>query len=432
MRRLLAAISFAVFATVIPAQVTHADTLTNWVHYGGAPNWTDNFQNGASLYGQNDRLNNIDLLQFDSGAVALPAGTYVASCRLVKFQDANGIAPIDFGVAGAGIGATVRLEVAQQPVDQWVWTPELVFEVPVAGPVTFHLLNTDRSTIKQNYDFDAIVVGRIEVGKVVYYESMGRRWGHAWGAPYYSSEVADPDSPFGYTEKLNYVWWVEWGYPWRDVVLQPGVYTANVRLKKLSALGADWLDLKVDVGGTITTARLQAGDQIVGQYVYTPNLSFSVQQANTLVKFQLANTTGTQKRDYHIDAFLIRSGQFENYGTGCPSSLGALAIAGGPPTAGGQLALRTANVPSVAALMVSPTQVDVDLSFLGMTGCRLLQNFDLSLPMAVTANVAEVSLPVPPIGLFGRALFLQTLVVDPGQNALSLVTSNGGKAVVGR
>lgn len=186
------------------AQVVNAESFTNWTHVGGAPNWTDDVPDTTAVHGQVDRLHDIADLSYTGSPLQLAAGTYVMSCRVKKFMDSNGAADLTVSVIGAVQGMPeLVLPVAEQPVDAWVWTKALVFDVPAAGPVLPRLENRDTRVTKRNYDFDAVVIGAVDVGKVVMYENLGRRWGHAWGAPYFATEQPDPDAALGYVELLS-------------------------------------------------------------------------------------------------------------------------------------------------------------------------------------------------------------------------------------
>ena len=62
----------------------------------------------------------------------------------------------------------------------------------------------------------------------------------------------------------------------KTVALPPGFYTANVRLKKIGTLGPGPIHLDVKLNGTPTRATLPVADQTPDEYVYTPDLVFSV------------------------------------------------------------------------------------------------------------------------------------------------------------
>lgn len=228
------------------------------------------------------------------------------------------------------------------------------------------------------------------------------------------------------------MWWLEWGWPWHQVVLQPGAYTANARIKKINTTaGAEWIEVKVDIGGNQDSVRLETGDQPLGVYAYSPNLSFEVTQPNTPVRFQIANTESTLKQGYHFDAFLIRRGQFRPYGQSCPSSLGALRLTGSPPLLGEVMRTRVDNVPTVAVFALGGQALNIDLTPLGMPTCRWLATTDVLAPVAAIGGVAALSVPVPAVNfLRGRSVYLQAFCPDQGINRLGVVSSNGGEARV--
>ena len=70
-----------------------------------APNWTDDVPHTGAEFGKVDQLHSIDNLQYSSAPITLGIGTYVATCRLMKYQDGVGAADIDF--------AAVRVDSAE-------------------------------------------------------------------------------------------------------------------------------------------------------------------------------------------------------------------------------------------------------------------------------------------------------------------------------
>jgi hypothetical protein len=76
-------------------------------------------------------------------------------------------------------------------------------------------------------------------------------------------------------------------------------------------------------------------------------------------------------------------------------------------------------------------RLPIDLSALGMTGCRLRVSPDLIVP--VTGTPARADLPIPPDPALTGALFhQQALVLDPGANPAGAVLSDAVTAVIGR
>lgn len=73
-----------------------------------------------------------------------------------------------------------------------------------------------------------------------------------------------------------------------------------------------------------------------------------------------------------------------------------------------------------------------DLDWIGMPNCDLLVSLDHLVPLSTTGSIASWTLNIPSdIGLVGFEFFLQGLILDPGANALGLITSNGIRGKVG-
>jgi hypothetical protein len=133
--------------------------------------------------------------------------------------------------------------------------------------------------------------------------------------------------------------------------------------------------------------------------------------------------------DYRIYESVIAA-----YGTACPGSntlLPAVAWQGRPLPGARDFSLTLADgrANSVAALMIGGTAIDTPLDSFAMPGCRLLTQPLLSLTLNTSSTgQAILPFPIPPqASLAGAQLFAQWLVVDPGVNGASLVTSNGAR-----
>jgi hypothetical protein len=432
MRLALSLGALALLAPALSAQLTQTESLTNFTHVGTAPNWTDDLPNSDSRHGIVDRLNSIDNLQYVGQTMMLQPGTYVFSARLMKIQDQVGVADIQMIVIASGPSANGVLPASAQPTDTWVQSPYLSVSITQAQPVTVVLQNTDTTVLKQNYLFDEVTVGRVELGPLVHYSSM-TDWPHAWGNDprYFAGPVADPDSADGRAEHLLGVWWLE--FMPLSVSLPPGLYTANVRLKKIgSASGASDVDLEVRLpagSSRVTLTGIEAS-QALGTYVHTPDVIFTVNQGDT-PDFWFGNTQSTYKSGYHFDALIVRRGSFIPYGTGCRSSLGEVALSGTTPVIGEPYTQRVRNVPAAGgALAFGAASAQVDLTGVGMPGCTMWASFDAIAPLvAGPGGIAEFSLLVPVnVALAGSELFSQALVFDPGINALGIAASNGARA----
>ena len=126
------------------------------------------------------------------------------------------------------------------------------------------------------------------------------------------------------------------------------------------------------------------------------------------------------------------SAQILPYGDACPGTVGTLAInAGRGPVFGERLMLTASGMPNGApvALFVGFSKRDpgLDLGVIGMPGCSLYNSADVVLPMRYSGGPPATSLPLP-FPCF--SLFVQAVALDPGANALGVVTSGGATVVV--
>jgi hypothetical protein len=121
------------------------------------------------------------------------------------------------------------------------------------------------------------------------------------------------------------------------------------------------------------------------------------------------------------------------YGPACAGTAGPAAIGwqGLPVPGNAAFALTVENTrPTTAAVLllgVLPANIPLDL--FGMTGCVLLTQPLLSLTASTSAvGTAQVPVAIPPDPwLAGARFHAQWLVVDPGSNRASLVTSNAAR-----
>ena len=105
--------------------------------------------------------------------------------------------------------------------------------------------------------------------------------------------------------------------------------------------------------------------------------------------------------------------------------------AGARPVLGTTIALNTSNVPPSAVLgltLLGTTEftTGVDLTFLGMPGCRAYTSLDASVAFAPAGGAGSQALPIPiNPALAGVIVLSQGAAFAPGINTFGFVTSNG-------
>ena len=105
--------------------------------------------------------------------------------------------------------------------------------------------------------------------------------------------------------------------------------------------------------------------------------------------------------------------------------------AGARPVLGTTIALNTANVPASALLgltLLGTTEftTGVDLTFLGMPGCRAYTSLDASVAFVPVGGAGSQALPVPVNpSLAGAVVLTQGAAFAPGINTFGFVMSNG-------
>jgi hypothetical protein len=121
-------------------------------------------------------------------------------------------------------------------------------------------------------------------------------------------------------------------------------------------------------------------------------------------------------------------------GNGRPLRLDALA--GTLPALGTTFTLEVRDMRTgtiAGALNLGTSNPDLDLSALGMPGCRQLSSILVSLPLVVSAARPTLPLAVPnDPTLTGLTLTTQAVMVDPSLGGLPIYLSNGLRMVVGR
>lgn len=105
------------------------------------------------------------------------------------------------------------------------------------------------------------------------------------------------------------------------------------------------------------------------------------------------------------------------------------------PRIGKTLEVRLFDLPVDIALMtmgLASLSSPIALDGLGMPGCTAEVSIDAVLPLVGQDNQAVWSLPIPNLrSLVGLRFYNQAVVLDPGVNALGLVTSDAAEGVVG-
>jgi hypothetical protein len=132
-------------------------------------------------------------------------------------------------------------------------------------------------------------------------------------------------------------------------------------------------------------------------------------------------------------------GSFTTYGAGCLGSAGVPAIGslgGAFPQMGKTFTLEVANCPPTIAVGIASLagyDPGVDLTGVGMPGCKLHVGLDVTTASPVVGGVAQWVLPIPTDdpSWYGLRVFWQWAVLDPGLNGLELSLSNAADTTVG-
>ncbi len=414
----------AAMSAATNAQSIIHESLTKWTRDTSASTWNANITEATAHYGAADELVTGTVVQYTGQTQTLGPGTYLVSARLMKALDQNGVADMTITVDYAGTKFTSTLPAANQATDKWKDIPFVTWTQTAPAPVTITIGNSTGTITKQNYKFDSVAVGHIEAGDVAHYQSLWT-WNHVWGRdPRYSGfEVLESGSAHGTVNHLLSVYWLWWGG--YQVNLAPGTYTANMRFKKLAGGTAANLDFTVNINGTayVQTTRL-AVDQPADSWVNIPAAVFTV-QAGDVVKFTFGNQTGW-KSAYHFDSLTVQEGAVEYYGQGCASSSGTVKLHRGSPAKVGHPFTMFASNMQNGFLGFGATQLNIDLSVIGMNGCSLLTTMNGTLPMtSFGIGSAMSSLNIPNnSALVGGRFFTQAVAIDPAANALGMVSSN--------
>jgi hypothetical protein len=115
-----------------------------------------------------------------------------------------------------------------------------------------------------------------------------------------------------------------------------------------------------------------------------------------------------------------------------------LSTSGVPLLGSSQFAYTLANVPNVIPLAFlyfgDQPAPGIDLTFLGLPGCRGYTNANLtsaSIPVALPAGTASQPLPIPIAASLAGATLVTQAVAFSLQTPLNLVTSNGNRITIG-
>ena len=125
---------------------------------------------------------------------------------------------------------------------------------------------------------------------------------------------------------------------------------------------------------------------------------------------------------------------FLTYGKACPGSnrqMPTLHGIGRPFPGNKAFAISLTNAPgkTSSTFMLGLDKSDIDLSPLGMPGCKLLTHPVLTLPCSTQFGRTLFPLPIPALpALSGNAVFFQWAIRDTAANRAGFTASNGGQA----
>lgn len=110
---------------------------------------------------------------------------------------------------------------------------------------------------------------------------------------------------------------------------------------------------------------------------------------------------------------------------------------GSQPVLGSNFVLEVSRIRTGTiggTLTIGATNPNLDLGFLGLTGCRLLASLDVSIAFAPVQPITPLPLRVPNVNsLVGRTLFTQAVMVDPSlARTIPVYVSNGVGLTFGR
>ncbi len=275
----------------------------NWNKVWGSP-YAVTTTSSESHFGYVDDVpvgTGLTWLQYWHTPAPLLPGRYAATVRIKKYLAPSSTWPLDLNAIVDGVPLSVTLPTSGQPMNQWVETPPLYFDVtPTTAPIQFTFENTALGQFKEGYLIDSFTIRPVPA-----VSSLATEWTHAWSAPYFTDNVPSPEALSGVVDTLNQVWWLEYDSP--ALSLPPGTYAAKVRVKKFtSAAFAENLDLRATVGATATQTTLLSTNQTVDQWVETPPVTFNIASLTDTVTFFFGNIdSNTLKADYLFDRLEI-------------------------------------------------------------------------------------------------------------------------------
>jgi hypothetical protein len=407
----------ALAASASAQQVTNESlTGTPWTHTTTVGTWKNGIADTRSLYGKVDHLVTGASFTYTRAPLNLNPGTYVVVARFAKTKAATGTAPIDLRAIGGKVTVLTTAS-SEQKLNKFIHTRSLLLTITTRTPVLFFLQNTDTKVTKTDYLFDSFHVGKVERGLAVHVESLTRRWSHAWGAPHYCKEVADKTATYGFVEHLNPVgssncgtgsanlWWFRWNSSPRTFL--PGVHTGSMRIKKMtSANGAHnftwFVQVSTDAGATwkkLASAVWDKSTHVVGQWVYSPNLSINVTNPAHLYRWRLDAYTGpgnSFKSDYYFDSFEVRRGEYTPFGKSCMNG-GTAKMSGTIPQLGHKFEMQVGPLGSANAvtMIFGLANPNLDLRVVGWPGCTQYARLDILVGMPVTAGLAKLTVTMP-------------------------------------
>lgn len=193
-----------------------------------------------------------------------------------------------------------------------------------------------------------IVVSTAVCAQPVLSQSLANDWSHVWGPPYYTDDLPTGESTYGLVDQLNYVWWLEWFSP--TINLPAGTYGARVRVKKIISTAGRYT-LTLSQNGTSNSVDLLGSSQPVDQWIWTPDLEFTVPAGGGSVAFRFVNLNGSQKQNYWFDEFQIRQADWETNKPEASSDVNGVLTTGYDP------AVTSACSGSTATLNFASTEV---------------------------------------------------------------------------
>lgn len=197
-------------------------------------------------------------------------------------------------------------------------------------------------------------------------------------------------------------------------------------------------------GSSWTVIDSVMGDQPGWESVQFRIRDYATNLSQIRFRFSVGDVPNNSVTEGALDAFeildIVCSGSaasWQSTGSGCAGSLATPnLIASTLPVSGATMSSITTGVPAsgqVFGVVGFGAPTPVDLSVIGMTGCSLYPTtIELTMTLTNLGGVATWALPVPlDANLNGVVFVQQVIAVDPGANALGLITSNGGVGTIG-